>query len=84
MEHYDIGGDLKPYERLAVAIVKQAVQDYYDTQLEIKILRPRSVAWERKRCNLYLLENWFLGDWCGALTYGNGENLLRLLKKGEL
>lgn len=82
MERYDIGGSLQPYERLAAAIVRQAMEDWHTTALEMNSYKHGGAAWERERCNLYLLEKWFLGDWCDALTYGNGELLLEMLKRG--
>lgn len=83
-KHNDTSRGLSPHERLAVAIVQQAVQDYYDTEREMNYCKRGGAPWERERCKLYLLEQWFLGDWCGALTYGNGEVLLRYIKRGEI
>lgn len=82
MERYEIDKGLNPYERLAAAIVRQAVDDWRDTSFKVSLLRQGGIAWERERCNLYLLERWFLGDWCSMLTYGNGEVLLDMLKRG--
>ena len=82
MERYDADKGLTPYERLAAAIVRQAMEDWHTTALEMNSYRKGGAAWERERCNLYLLEKWFLGDWCDALTYGNGELLLEMLKRG--
>lgn len=82
MEHYDISSGLNPYERLAAAIVRQAICDWRLTIAEMDNYRKGSAAWERERCNLYLLEQWFLGRWCAMLTYGNGEALLDMLKRG--
>lgn len=79
---YDTLPDCFPYEMLAAAIVRQAIADYHETYQEMMMYKHGGAALERERCNLYLLENWFLGDWCDALTYGNGELLLEMLKRG--
>lgn len=76
--------DLTPYERLAVAIVRQAVEDYYDFKRRRDEYRYGSAGWERMRCEMYLLEQWFAGRWCGLLTFDNGEEIFRLVKKGEI
>ena len=80
----NIQHDLLPYERLAAAIVKQAIQDYVELRYKQDELRFGSIPWERARCNTYLLEKWFLSDWCGMLTYGHGEILLDKIKRGEI
>ena len=84
MERYDIDKGLTPYERLAAAIVRQAVLDFYETKAYMSELKRGGSAWEKQRCNLYLIEKWFLSDWCCALTYGQNEELLRRVKKGEI
>ncbi len=76
--------EITPYERLAAAIVKQAVEDYHSAQERMGQARRGGAVYERERCEMYLLEKWFYSDWCGALTFGNGEKVLRCAKKGEL
>ena len=76
--------EITPYERLAAAIVKQAAEDYHSAQERVRQAKRGGAVYERERCDMYLLEKWFYSDWCGALTFGNGERILRSVKKGEL
>lgn len=76
--------EITPYERLAAAIIKQAAEDYHRAQERVSKSKRGCDVYERERCTMYLLEKWFYSDWCGALTFGNGEKILRCVKKGEL
>ena len=81
MDYLDKYYGLKPCERLAAAIVRQAVEDYN----ELKTTPRDRLYWmERIKLDSQIsqLEKWFLSDWCDALTYGNGELLLEMLKRG--
>lgn len=71
-------------ELLAVAIVKQAIDDWHAARLRVLGCRKGGVPWEKARCDMYIVETWFLGRWCGMLTFGHGEEILEKLKKGEL
>lgn len=81
---YDTLPDCFPYEMLAAAIVRQAIADYHETYQEMMIYKRGGSAWERERCKLYIIEQWFSSDWCNALTFGQGEVILRMVKRGEL
>ena len=72
------------YLLLSAAIIRQAASDYHAIQQRIAEVRRGGAAWERERCELYLLEQWFESDYCGALTFGQNEKILRSVKKGEL
>ena len=66
---------------LAAAIVRQAVQDYTDAYFHMMETRPNSAARNRAMCELYLIEQFFLSSWCGALTFDNGEAVLAMAKR---
>ena len=80
---YDITGGLEPLERLAVAIIRQAVDDWRETKYQMQQVKRGCSEWERLRCSLYSIEGFFVSDWGGMLTYDQGKRLLRQLKKGE-
>ena len=84
MQDYEIvlPNGCSPFDLLAAAIVHQAAHDWYELKGKKNMLRYGSAAWERVRCEQYILEQWFLSDWCATLTYGNGELLLEKLKGG--
>ena len=56
------------YIKLAGKIVEQVCDDY-----------ATAVTFHDER-QIKKLEKWFLGDWCDALTMGNGAYILRELK----
>jgi len=86
MAEYDIKSveNCTPYELLAAAIVQQAVADYHAKRSEIDVYRRGTPNWERARCELYIIESWFFSEWCDALTYGQGAEIVRQIKRGVL
>jgi hypothetical protein len=57
------------YIKLAGAIIEQVCEDY---AIAVKFHDERQIK---------VLEKWFLGDWCDALTMGNGAYILQELKR---
>lgn len=81
---YDLMGWLKPFERLAAAIVRQAALDYLEAYKKYRQCKRGSIAWERCKTECYLCEKWFYSEWADALTMGHGEAVLDMVKRGCL
>lgn len=57
------------YERIAIAIVKQAADDY------------AAALCGKDDMNIKSLERFFLSDWGQALSYGNGLEIIKRIKR---
>lgn len=83
-QKYDISGDQHPWQRLANAIVEQAVHDYRkEWELYKRRYRrnPKGKDLEEVLNRMRVIEKFFYSKWYGALTDLDGEYLLRLLKE---
>lgn len=69
----------EPYERLANAIILQAVRDYR-TALKALRMNPRNKATQSDRDEI---ERFFRSQWYQALTTVDGEMLIRKLNEAE-
>lgn len=65
------------YQRLANAIILQAVKDYRDALERLRYAPNDKSAKYDKRS----VEKFFRSDWFGILTYLDGELLLKKLKE---
>ncbi len=70
---------INPYEKLAQAIIMQAVKDYRGALKVLRICPKDYIANMRKRdC-----EKFFCSAWFTALTEADGEDIMNRLRKEE-
>lgn len=71
---------IDPYERLANAIILQAVKDYRTARKKLKRYPKNKDA----KLMIEDCEKFFRSDWFGVLTSVDGQMLLRKLQEEEL
>lgn len=70
-----------PVERLRIAILYFALQDYQDAYKAMRREKRNGEKWNSACCEMLSIERFFLSDWGAIVSNNMGEKLLELAKK---